>query len=591
MAELPQGGPAPISGYRGFADWRSYMKNLEDRIAYLETQLAAHGIEDVDMLSVEFSPADTADSGPASAISPETDGESEDLVGQIALNCLQPHAFSQGITNQNGLSLLRSLLSDPMGKVSWTEKKSDNRSLLDELPRETLVSVPRREVAGRLIDTYFEHCNFFSPIISSKGDFLTMIEPLYGDASASDQSLINTRFRALVVFGTSILLLNRTDSSIPISRSEGYFTAATHLFSQRPDLICTGDLEHLANLLFIIQYACFSSNLTAAWHFLGLATRLVIELNLHNERPGRALDQMDQNQINEGRWLFWSTYIFERNLCTIIGRPFSIPDEAIETPLPVPPSDDPERTLAVHLIRSRRLESEIYTTLNQKESLNGAVLNKPAWRENIQRRLLEWHTSVPPIHRTSQLAPAEIFNGFLYNALVHLYYPSYHFPNPSRGDLEVLAQSATDSINCYKQSFRAGELRFYWRTVHNVFRSGVAIAYCAQIAAMQKTPDLNLGDTTAAINSCSSILWGMVERYPAGQAYRDIFDSIANSVVNRQREQIDLRDTHNMFAQGNNQTSIFADISADLGATDLPLTALDALSWGFGDLSQVHENI
>ncbi|KAH6988589.1 fungal-specific transcription factor domain-containing protein [Ilyonectria destructans] len=537
---------------------RSYMKSLEDRIAYLETQLTAHGIED-----------------------------SEDLVGRIALNCLQPHAFSQGIVNQNGLSVLRSLLSDPMIKVSWAEKKSDNHSLLDELPRETSVGMPRQEVAGRLVDTYFEHCNFFSPIISSKEDFLTMIEPLY-DASASDQSLINVRFRALVVFGTSILLLNRTDSSVPISRSEGYFTAATQLFSQHPDSICTGDLEHVANLLFIIQYACFSSNLTAAWHFLGLATRLAVELNLHNERPGTA---SDHQQTNERRWLFWSTYTFERNLCVILGRPFSIPDEAIETPLPIPPSDDPERALAVHLIKSRLLESEIYTTLNQKEPCNGAILNKPAWRENIQRRLLEWHTSVPPIHRTSQLAPAEIFNGVLYNALVHLYYPSCHFPNPSNEDLVVLAQSAADSINCYKQSFRAGELRFYWRTVHNVFRSGVAVAYCAQIAAMQQNPDLDLGDTTASINSCSSILWGMVERYPAGQAYRDIFDSIANSVVNQRREQMDLGESHNMFAQSSEHTSIFAELSADLGAANLPLTALDALSWGFGDLSQVHENI
>ncbi|KAH7140212.1 fungal-specific transcription factor domain-containing protein [Dactylonectria estremocensis] len=589
---------------------RSYMKSLEDRIAYLETQLAAHGIEDIDMLpadlqpvdlqpvdlqstdmqAIDFSPAETSDIMAASAISPGTDVDSEDLVGRIALNCLDPHAFSQGIVNQNGLSLLRSLLSAPMTKVSWTEKKSDNQSLLDELPREISASMPRHEVAGRLIDTYFEHCNFFSPIVSSKKKFLVMIKPLYGDTSTADLPLINVRFRALVVFGTSILLLNRTDPSVPISRSEGYFAAATQLFSQHPDSICTGDLEHLANLLLVIQYACFSSNLTAAWHFLGLATRLVVELNLHNERTRSSLDP---HQLNERRWLFWSTYTFERNLCAILGRPFSIPDEAIETALPMPPSDEPERALAVHLIKSRQLESEIYTTLNQREPINGAILNKEQWKESIQRRLLQWHATVPPIQHTSQLAPTEIFNGSLYNALVHIYYPSYHFPNPSSEDLALLAQSATNAINCYRQSFRAGELRFYWRTVHNVFRAGVAMAYCAQMAAMQQNPELNLSDATASINSCSSILWGMVERYPAGQAYRDIFDSIAHSVANRQREQAEMGDSRNLFAQNSHQsqTSIFADISTDLGSNDLPLTALDVLSWGFGDLSEVHDRV
>lgn len=553
------------------------MKSLEDRIAYLEAQLSAHGIEDVDMLSPNFSASAEPDLAPSS-VSQGTDRE-DDLVGQIAINCLQPEPFTRGIVNQNGLSLLRSLLCDPMTRVSWADKRSDSQSLLDELPSQTTPTVPRREVVGKLADTYFEHCSFFSPIFSSKDEFLNMIEPLYGDA-ATDESLVNVRFRALIVFGTSILLLNRVDASVPASKSEGYFTAATQLFSRNPGLTCTGDLQHLINLLFIIQYCCFASNVTAAWHFIGLATRLAIELNLHRDRSAAPLP--DPILLNERRWLFWSLYTFERNLCVVVGRPFSIPDEAIETALPTSPPEDPQRALAIHLLKGRLLESEIYTTLNQREPINGALFDPNTWREDIQRRLLEWHSSTPLINQSTHLAPAEIFKGSLYNGLVLLYYPSRHFANPSNDDLGVLAQSATDAIECYKRSFRAGELRFYWRTVHNLFRSGVAMVYCAQSGLIQRIPGLSFEDVHTSINSCSSLLWGMVERYPAGQAYRDIFESLTKTVLRRGHGQGSHGDGHFIFEPSAEHSSIFADLAVDLEADGLPGTALDALSWGFG---------
>ncbi|KAH6884603.1 hypothetical protein B0T10DRAFT_493467 [Thelonectria olida] len=57
---------------------RSYMRSLEDRIAYLEAQLSAHGIEDGDMLSPNFSPSSERDLGPSSTLSQETDRDSRE---------------------------------------------------------------------------------------------------------------------------------------------------------------------------------------------------------------------------------------------------------------------------------------------------------------------------------------------------------------------------------------------------------------------------------------------------------------------------------------------------------------------------------
>lgn len=550
------------------------MKSLEDRITYLETRLMAHGIQDTETLSVDVSPLAGNNLRTASTPPHEPEGPSQDLVGHIALESLQTDSFATSLINRNGLSLLNSLLTHPIAKLARGAGTSEHHTLLHELPYETRAGMPPKGAARRLIDTYFEHCDFFSPIISSKEDFFATIEPLYS-TSDPGRPLINAKFRALIVFGTAILLLNRSDPSVPISRSEGYFVAAVQVFARHSNSICTGDLEHLINLLLIIQHSCFCSNLTAAWHFLGLATRLAIELNLHNEKL--VMSRLNLDAANIRRWLFWATYVFERNLCVIIGRPFSIPDEAIETQLPDAPADEPRRLLAIHLIKVRRLESEMHTTLHQKRPLNGALLDPTVWKNDMRRRLFEWHASVPPC--ASQFAPTDLFPGYLHNAMVLLHYPSPLLPKTSNGDLFTLAEHARSSIECYRRTFRSGELRFYWRTVHNLFRSGVAAVYCSHVAEVQQLGS-SLGDLTGALNSCSSILWGMVERYPPGKAYRDIFENLVSSVARQ--------DCGTLGAYGHDHLSMLDHISAGLEDTDLPLPAIDTISWGFGN-SQPHD--
>jgi hypothetical protein len=564
------------------------MKSLEDRVAYLETQLMAHGIQDIGTARTDLSTPDRIDSPLIKHTPPPTQDSQarqsalpQDLVEQIAQGSLQRNLFAESVTNRDGLSLLSSLLADPVARTLRSDGASDHHVLLHQLPFEPRASVPPRTAAAKLIDTYFEHCDFFSPIIASKDDFLNTLQPLYDNGTSSEDKLaVNARFRAFIVFGTAVLLLNRSDPSVPISRAEGYFAVAMRVVSQESHLICTGDLDHLTNLLLIIQHCCFSAKLTAAWHFLGLATRLAVELGLHNER-GIPPARLTAEGLDTRRWLFWSTYIFERNLCVIIGRPFSIPDEAIEIPLPAAAENETRRSLALHLIKCRQLESEMYNTLNHKCPSNGALLDAVAWRNNIHHRLAQWHSTVPTAvdaDTTGRFTHPEISSGFFANAMVLLYYPSSLIPTSSPGDLRILAEHAGHSIEAYKHAFRIGRLRFYWRTIHNLFRGGIAVVYCIRAAAaMQTQPGLSPGDMKAMLHSCSAILWGMVERYPAGKAYRDVFDSVVSTVMTDS-------ETHGsfMFGQNAEQRLNFDPMSVDFEGIDLPLSAIDTLSWGFG---------
>ncbi|KAI7785818.1 Positive regulator of purine utilization [Diaporthe eres] len=221
-------------------------------------------------------------------------------------------------------------------------------------------------------------------------------------------------------------------------------------------------------------------------------------------------------------WLLWAWYTLERNLCVVVGRPFSIPDEAIHMPLPELAEGDGNRALALHLVKHRRLQSEIYTTLNQKPPVNGAALDLFTWRDGMRRRVIEWPNSAPTTTAPStQLAPAGIFSSILHIDLVLLpYYPAASFPEPSQNDILIIAQSAVECISNYRSAFRDGQLRFFWRTTHNLFRSGVAMAYCVHLNFMHHYPDLSQADIIASINTCMSVLWAMVELHLAKRRQR-----------------------------------------------------------------------
>lgn len=509
---------------------------------------------------------------------------SRDPIEQVMSQTLDADVFYNTITTSNGQSLLRSLLAEPIRSVSRTPKPKDHRALLGELPSETRARLPGRDGAMQLIDAYFEHCEFFSPIIASKAEFSSSIALLYAEGSQGQNTLQEhpevspSMFRAYIVFATAVLLLNRTDSAFPISRADGYFASAIRLFAQNSTVICTGDPGHLCNLLLVAQYCCFASNLSGAWHFVGLASRLAVELGLHDERAVDA--KLGQDDINQRRWLFWAWYTLERNLCVVVGRPFSIPDEAIHTPLPELAEGDGNRALALHLVKHRRLESEIYTTLNQKPPVNGATLDLFAWRDGMRRRVIEWSSSAPNTTAPStQLAPAGIiFSSILHIDLVLLYYPSASFPEPSQNDILIIAQSASECISNYRSAFRDGQLRFFWRTTHNLFRSGVAMAYCVHLNSIHHYPDLNQADMAASVNTCMSVLWAMAERYPPGSAYRDAYETLSSSVLRSVDSLGSLGDAQRQEAS---QLAFEPSFWADMA---LPQTSLGALYWGFGNI-------
>lgn len=405
-------------------------------------------------------------------------------------------------------------------------------SLLSELPYETHIGLPTADAASILLDTYFEHSDFFLPILC-RSDFVPIQDALQRASSQSAEVSRQSRFRMMLVFAVAARLMNRRDAAFPISRSEAYYASAMAMVSAHAGLMHRADLENLENLLLIIQYCFFSSNITTAWHLLGIATRIAIEMDLHNE--GSNVHGLPPAVLNRRRWAFWAACSLERILCPVLQRPFSIPEEAVNTPLPVVDDSDSSRLTAVHFIKHRRLSAEIHQTISQNPPANGATLDYEVWREAMREKMQDWLLTVPETNLSTQLAPTEIFEGMFHNTLVLIYSSSPPMPPPRHFDHVILARSASRSIEIYKLCFKEGKLRYYWRTTHRLFRCGLALVQCAKFmgsSGASLLDDMTLADIKASINTCQAVLWGMVERHHSGRAYRDAFDAIVPSIMN-----------------------------------------------------------
>jgi hypothetical protein len=416
-------------------DLVSYIKSLEDYIARLEQELQGYRAS---ALGHPRLPTDSTESA----------------LSQASLVALHPSTFPSPryMGTGSGLPLLRLVvagLSPHQLKVSPDTHDPATSTIADLLQQETAAQLPTKDVALRLIDGYFEHCDFFSPIFY-KAFVSRMLD------AADDVSRHSERYTIFMIVAVAVQLLNRTDSSIPASRADAFFSAVTDILVNHTTDVLTGDIAHLESLLLMIQYASFSSRPSGTWHIIGLATRLCIDLGLHDEPSSLKLDALS---LDRRRRLFWATYTFERNLCAVLGRPVSIPDEAISVPLPagvdeenitedgIIQSTGPSRVgLAVHLIKFRRLESEILQVLHQSPPLFSNTFAYHSWREDIRHRLHRWRAALPSHDMPSQLAPLEIFDGCLHNSLLQLYSPSRHLPFLSSDDLTFLASCTQNSI-------------------------------------------------------------------------------------------------------------------------------------------------
>ncbi|KAL4783102.1 fungal-specific transcription factor domain-containing protein [Aspergillus varians] len=362
---------------------RQYTRALEDRIAYLESQLesgttsgrtsANHAAHPVAAL---LSPHNQ-DSGPAgghgngNGIDHNAVGE---LVGFLAINSSEAPAY---IGSSSGLSLAANLgemvqatvwnqvLSSSRNQPSLScESKGNNDNVSSEpritglppqptssdkapgldrprtLRMEELLAKstepPNDKMGGRILHAYLTRLHVRYPFLDRK-ELWRLHEDRWRLAKAKREELTKSErfgiFKLYLAYaiGATTMQLSEKYDYVPPERF--YITA----LQQVPAMCETRSVENVEAMTLLVVYHLRSASSQGVWYMIGLAMRTAIDLGLHRKANEINLDPITAQMR---RRLFWAVYYLERVVSVSLGRPFSISDRHIDLPLPVDVDDD-----------------------------------------------------------------------------------------------------------------------------------------------------------------------------------------------------------------------------------------------------------
>lgn len=151
------------------------------------------------------------------------------------------------------------------------------------------------------------------------------------------------------------------------------------------------------------------------------------------------------------------------------------------------------------------------------------------WQQKMWDRINSWYGAIPAIEKLNSRdrIVIETFELTYHAALFYLYRPSTNNPTPSGPQWVAMTQAAINMIQLYRRFFLQQKLTIYWQAVENLSSAGAALMY-GYATAPQVREYITSRSLESAIHMCSSVLWGMVERFPAFQGKRDAFDAAAS---------------------------------------------------------------
>ncbi|KAK9771659.1 putative Fungal-specific transcription factor domain-containing protein [Seiridium cardinale] len=185
---------------------------------------------------------------------------------------------------------------------------------------------------------------------------------------------------------------------------------------------------------------------------------------------------------------------------------------------------------ALHVLKSRMLESEIQETLLSKDFVADS---NPAdvWRMSIMHKLNAWDNHSEALSEPSRkgyVSPGWLKMIYYYN-LIMLYRPTRMTAKGLTGDLSL--QACCQALLMFRKFQMAREIAKPWLGLLTQFQIGVNLLYC-----FYATPILHWKesyksvDVSDAIRACSSTLAILSERWVEAECVRDVFEILAREI-------------------------------------------------------------
>ncbi|KAK8845537.1 hypothetical protein IAR55_006252 [Kwoniella newhampshirensis] len=395
--------------------------------------------------------------------------------------------------------------------------------------------IPPAHIVSSLVD-HFRTCTGASYPIFHIPSLLSQI-----DAVSSSGGALLPRSDVCVV----ILVLAVASTSLPLKSPlyNDYRPRASALWIYAQDIIPKSytipGLTRLQILLIKLQYVLYNPPAGNVWDLAGSAVRLAVDLGLHLEHAGPSLPSVTPLEQDMRRRLFWISYNLERNVCTALSRPPSIPDGWISASFPSLMDDtlitadailsgdpSPLKVVAVHRFRLRLLQSEILDRLYRP---GPSSLPSRDWYDSVVERLNQWRGTLP----SNADSWSDEWSDTKYHlTLIMLFRPSPARPAPDRESLARTIASAGRVMRAHKELNRSGGITFNWFTTYQLFL--VSAAYLNALwQASRKGWQIvqSVVESMLDIQSCTSVMEAISAIAPGTTHIRDATDAISERII------------------------------------------------------------
>ncbi|CCM02825.1 uncharacterized protein FIBRA_04937 [Fibroporia radiculosa] len=517
----------------------------------------------------EISRASSGDS--LSGTSPTTPIKVEDDIfesfGQLALD---EHGHTRWIGGSSTMSLIqsfRAITSSPLHRVSPMEEDpsapgpSVNKLYFPAsvffgkvrvLPRAEEVEYPERDLADKLVESYFAKFHFLLPVID-RPSFMQQYTHLMDHKDDVALARRQTAFIALVcaVFAVSARFVNDPRLSRGENLDDGgmgmvYYERALilHYISH-----ASSQLEHVQCFTLLSSFLCSVNCLPQAWLLVGQAVRIAQDIGLHRSCR-RLLIPSIEKETRRKAW--WGVYTLDRMLALALGRPLAIEDADCDVELPIEVDDEqlPEYFAGATMSQQAPSLMKGFVELTLLFQLAGQVLRQvyalDKCRDNLEQEkraelqravesldnsLARWCDELPAVFKScpateKQVSMGAVLCSHYYSILTTLHRNFL----PVRHDQPVAPQSTAKAVTTARACIRLApaiknvvppshHLAFF---IQNLFSSAVIILLCAMHA-----PDISASQAAMdEATSCLSILESWEGHWPGARKCKELLEDL-----------------------------------------------------------------
>jgi Fungal specific transcription factor domain/Fungal Zn(2)-Cys(6) binuclear cluster domain len=263
-------------------------------------------------------------------------------------------------------------------------------------------TIPARYSISPVVQHYLNEVYVLMPFISET-QLMTAISAVYGDYGRRPTPTHHWTFRMVLAIVSAHWSQDRGDANFHLAQQH---VAAALCFAE--DVLHPGSIAGIQAILLLVHYSMLDPELFSCWHLIGFASRVMVDLGLHNEPAAEV--RMTKDEVEMRRRVFYCVFTLDRSISMAFGRAFSFTDDSVVVNPPVLPhiamlSDSPKRLEPQVFLRSlhpslylfsiRQIQSIQFQKTNMSDRSEWPSGTALSHTKSALKEIQSWESSIP----------------------------------------------------------------------------------------------------------------------------------------------------------------------------------------------------